>query len=178
MKLNKSKLIALLLSLAALLAVTVGSTLAYLATSTAPLENKFDPAQVSCVVNETFNGTQKTDVSVKNTSDIPAYIRAAVIVTWTDASGNISAKSPVLVTDYTMTLAENSGWVINGNYYYYTSPVAAGESTGILISSIIDTETVNEGYELTVEIVAEAIQSQPETAVKAAWGFVPGATTN
>lgn len=161
----------LVVSLLALLLVVAGGTLAWL-TAQDSVSNTFTPAHVTCDVEETFNGTAKSNVSIKNTSDIPVYIRASIIVTWKDFSGNVYGQKPDS-NDYDMQMPENSSWVLGTDgYYYYTSPVAVGDTTGTLISSC----TVKAGatppgddYKLSVEIIAEAIQSQPDRAVADAW---------
>ena len=162
----------LVVSLLALLLVVAGGTLAWL-TAQDSVSNTFTPAHVTCDVEEKFDGKTKSDVTIKNTSDIPVYIRASIVVTWKDSNGNVYGQLPVAGTDYTMTMANDSKWVPNGGYYYYTSPVAVGDTTGTLISSC----TVKAGatppgddYKLSVEIIAEAIQSQPDRAVGQAWG--------
>ncbi len=173
MKLNK-KLIALSLALVAILSVTVGSTVAYLITKTAPVENVFDPAYVTCEVVESFDTSNnvKTNVGVKNTSDIPVYIRAAVVVTWTDASGAVSAKTPA-DTDYSITYDLTSGWAMGDDgYYYYARPVAVGATTNSLITEA-KPSGVKEGYTITIEILAEAIQSEPAEAVTQEWPNKP-----
>lgn len=160
----------LVVSLLALLLVVAGGTLAWL-TAQDSVSNTFTPAHVTCDVVEEFDGTTKSNVTIKNTSDIPVYIRASIVVTWKDSFGNVYGQKPVAGKDYTMTMASDSKWVPNGDYYYFTSPVAVGATTGTLISSC----TVNDGaaipkdYALSVEIIAEAIQSQPDRAVKEAW---------
>ncbi len=171
-KLNKKWLVlSLILALAVLGAV--GGTLALLTDNTSPLANIFQPAQVSCVITETFNGSEKTDVRVTNTSNIPAYIRAAVVVTWTAEDGSISAKAPQHGTDYSLDIDLANGWAYhNDGYYYYTSAVEVGAFTNQLIKSA-KALTVKEGYQLTVEVIAEAIQSQPDEAVLEAWGVLP-----
>ncbi len=166
MKLNK-KLIALSLALVSLLLVAVGSTAAYLFTKTEPVKNVFDPAYVTCEVVETFDTVNniKTNVGVKNTSDIPVYIRAAVVVNWVDANGAISAKAPVLGTDYSIAYDLANGWAIGSDgYYYYASPVAVGGTTSSLITEA-KPSSVKEGYTIAIEILAEAIQSEPASAV-------------
>ena len=52
-----------------------GIVYAYISTTTAQLNNVFTPSKVSCEVVETFYGTEKSGVTVQNTSDIPAYVR-------------------------------------------------------------------------------------------------------
>ena len=161
----------LVVSLLALLLVVAGGTLAWL-TAQDSVSNTFTPAHVTCAVDETFDGTTKSNVSIKNTSDIPVYIRASIIVTWKDSSGNVYGQLPVAGTDYTMTMANDSKWVPIGGYYYYPSPVAVGDTTGTLINKCVVSATAKKpnGYDLSVEIIAEAIQSQPDRAVQQAWG--------
>lgn len=161
----------LVVSLLALLLVVAGGTLAWL-TAQDSVSNTFTPAHVTCDVEETFNGTAKSNVSIKNTSDIPVYIRASIIVTWKDFSGNVYGQKPTS-SDYDMQMAKDSGWVLGTDgYYYYTSPVAVGDTTGTLISSCTEVagKAPAENYRLSVEIIAEAIQSQPDRAIQQAWG--------
>ena len=161
-----------------LLCCTVAGTLAYLVTSTDPVTNTFTPAHVSTAVDETFENGVKSDVKIKNTGDIPAYIRAAVIINWADGDGNVSA-TPVKTTDYTIKWTKE-GWVEHGGYYYYTAPVAVGALTGQLFTGceLAKGVTPPEGYSLQVTILADGIQSEPADAVIQAWGVDPSALTN
>ena len=135
-----------------------------------PVTNTFTPAQVSCEVDETFQNNVKSAVSIKNTSNIDAYIRAYVVVTWKDAQGNVYGKLPVKDTDYTMTMPNNTKWFKSGDYYYYPDAVPSGASTGMLIEEckLIGTPPAD-GYSLSVEIIAEAIQSLPAMTVASVW---------
>ena len=168
----------LVVSVLVLLLAVAGGTLAWL-TAQDSVNNTFTPAHVTCTVEETFNGTEKTNVQIKNTSDIPAYIRAYIVVTWKDADGNVYGKLPVANTDYTMTMGPN-GWAQKDGYWYCNTAVASGANTPVLISNceVKDNATIPDGYKLSVEIIAEAIQSVPDTAVKEAWGVVPSTLAN
>ena len=168
----------LVVSVLVLLLAVAGGTLAWL-TARDSVNNTFTPAHVTCTVEETFNGTEKTNVQIKNTSDIPAYIRAYIVVTWKDADGNVYGKLPVANTDYTMTMGPN-GWAQKDGYWYCNTAVASGANTPVLISNceVKDNATIPDGYKLSVEIIAEAIQSVPDTAVKEAWGVVPSTLAN
>lgn len=164
----------LVVSVLALVLAVAGGTLAWLSANTTPVTNTFTPAHVTCeVVEEKFDGTTKENVQIKNTSNIDAYIRAYVVVTWKNAQGNVYGKLPELGKDYTIEYATGTGWDEGSDgYYYYTSPVAANDGlTGVLITKC---EPVNgqapADYDLSVEIIAEAIQSQPDSAVQQAWG--------
>ena len=77
---KRKVILAALLLLAVCL--TVGITMAWLRADTASRQNTFTLAKVSCEVEETFDGTVKEDVSIRNTGTADAYIRAAIVVTW------------------------------------------------------------------------------------------------
>ena len=181
MKKNMKKKALLTMSVALLLAVVVGTTLAYILTNTDSVENTFKPSKVSCAVVEdggdpvaagTHNtGTEKKDVQIKNTGDTDAYIRVAVVVNWMSEDGTkVWATKPVEGDDYTINLDLNNGWSPVGDYYYYGSAVApcthkdGDEHTGCMTSVLISSCTpvagsAPDGYYLSVEIVASAIQS-------------------
>ena len=85
MKLNRKKGILLLAAAMLILVCGVGSTLAYLATQTGQVQNTFEPAYVrSSVIEESWNDGNlvKSNVTIKNTGNVSAYIRAAIVVTW------------------------------------------------------------------------------------------------
>lgn len=181
MKQNK-KALTLLVCLVVLIAATVGTTLAYLLVSSPTIENEFTPSKVSCDVEETFNGTSKTNVQIRNTGNTDAYIRAAVVVTWKNSSGAVYATTPAEGTDYSIDWnLTDDGWVKGADgFYYYTKEVApcshSGEQahsgclTGVLIDSCSPvSEDAPAGYSLSVEIVASAIQSAPDTVVSDEW---------
>lgn len=162
----------LVVSVLALVLAVAGGTLAWLTANSGPVTNTFTPAQVTCTVEETFDGTTKSDVKIKNTSNIDAYIRAYVVVTWKNAQDNVYGKLPIAGEgkDYTMTMPDNTKWFKSGDYYYYPDAVPSGASTGMLIKEckLIGTPPAD-GYSLSVEIIAEAIQSQPATTVASVW---------
>lgn len=174
--LPKKKVSLLLVSLVLIAAIAVGSTVAFIATSTEPITNIFNPANVTIDIDEKYENGVKTDVKVKNTGNTDAFIRAQIVVTWKDKDGNVSATKPVRGTDYTMTLNE-ADWFqgTDGFYYCKTSvaPDASNNLTPVLIKECkkVDGVTPPEGYDLSVEIIASGIQSTPDSAVKEAWGM-------
>lgn len=165
----------LLAAVIVLLAGAVGGTWAFLVAQSEPVQNNFTYAHVSCTIDEKFDGTTKSDVKIQNTGDIPAYIRARIVVTWKDERGNVSAV-PVKDTDYTITFNETD-WTQNDGYWYCNIPVAAMDSTPALITECKRTGTAPEGYNLSVEILADAIQSEPASAVTEAWNYTPTAAS-
>lgn len=165
------KPLAALVALVLILGAVVGGTLAYLAARTDAIVNTFNPTKVDITVEENFNGTTKEDVKIKNNGDTEVYIRATYVVTWKDAAGNVYPTQPVEGTDYSISLNLSEGWVQYGGYYYYTEPVAPGASTGVLITSCAPvSEKTPEGYFLSVDVLASAIQSVPADAAGQAWG--------
>ena len=169
-RIQNKKAAAALFSLFLILAVSVGATIAYLTSHTGDKLNTFTPGKVQTEIVEDFDGEVKENVSLKNTGDTEAYLRAAVVVTWKDSNGNIHADAPVQGTDYEMNLAAGTGWFQAADgYYYYSRPVPAGEQTNILIDSCKPL-VEKEDYVLSVEIIGSAIQSTPAKAVENAWG--------
>ena len=169
-RIRMNKLAILFIAVVMLIGAVVGSTVAFLVTETTPVTNTFEYAKVSCEVTENFTNNKKDNVRVKNTGTTDAYIRATYVVNWVDAQGNIASSDPAGYK-YTLTANLNNSWTKGSDgYFYYTSPIAPGDSTqGSLLTCTV-TYTDNPEYTLSVEVLAEAIQSVPEDAVKAAWG--------
>lgn len=168
------KPLAALVALVLILGAVVGGTLAYLAARTDAIVNTFNPAKVGITVEEIFKGSTKEDVKIKNNGDTEVYIRATYVVTWKDTAGNVYPTQPVEGTDYSIALNLSEGWVQYGGYYYYTKPVAPDASTGVLITSCAPVAgRAPEGYFLSVDVLASAIQSTPAKAVTEAWGVTP-----
>ena len=179
LKTNRKAPVALV-AILVLLCCAVAGTVAYLVTSTGPVTNTFTPGNVSCVVEETFENGVKSGVTIKNTGNIDAYIRTAVIVNWADAQGNVSG-TPVKDTDYVMDLnivtdeKPDAPWFKGSDgYYYCKTAIESGSETPVLIASCAKTTGagVPEGYDLQVTILADGIQSEPSNAVAEAWKVV------
>ena len=165
---NLSKIQLLILSLLVVTTVTVGGTVAYLSTNTAPVVNTFEPSHVTCSVTENFDGVTKSNVNVTNTSDIDAYIRVKLVTYRVNAAGQ-HIGGVAEIPEYT----PGANWVKHEEYYYYTLPVHPGESPAAnLISSIKLKSSYDDadGGKQVIEVMAEAIQSVPDKAIKEAWG--------
>lgn len=157
-----SKGATMLLAVALVLTFAAGGTLAYLAVTGGTVTNTFQAAQVSCQVNP--------DGTVKNTSNVDAYIRAAATANWMDSDGNI--------------YAANVGWTVagtnwtqgNDGFYYYQNRVTPGDETSVLAVTPSSSATdVPSEYSLKWVIVAEALQADgiADSAVEA-WSQAPG----
>lgn len=158
-------------ALVLLLAISVGGTAAFLVAKDDPIANVFNPSKVSCRVNEDgFDGGTKSNVTIENTGDTEAYIRAAIVVTWKDTAGNVYAGKPVAGMDYSITL-NTEDWVHGSDgFYYYKRPVAKDAGTTVLIRNCAPVqENTPDGYGLNVEILGSAIQSVPAATVENSW---------
>lgn len=174
------KPLAALVALVLIIGAVVGGTLAYLAARTDAIVNTFNPAKVDITVEEDFKGSTKKDVKITNTGDTEVYIRATYVVTWKDAAENVYPEQPQPGVDYNISLNLEQGWFYYNGYYYYTAPVAPLASTGVLIDLCTPvTGRAPEGYTLSVNVLASAIQSVPAEAVGQAWGvsIAPGSVT-
>lgn len=169
----KKKPLLLLIAITALL--TVGITLAYMFRQTAPIKNEFTEANVACSVQETFDGTQKTSIKVKNDSNIDCYLRVRLVSYWQNAQGpqgQIVGKPSVIPE-----LSFEDGWIPDSENatYYYTNPVKAGQTSGELLKAPLtlagETWNGKTVYQV-VNVFAEAIQAEPKEAVEAAWPFL------
>ena len=165
---HTGRLTAMVIATALLLALAISGTVAWLTTKDAPITNTFNPSKVACEVTESFNGTVKSSVNVKNTGDIDAYIRVKLVTYRTNAQGQHIGGTAELPS---FTLGAN--WVKYGDYYYYTLPVAAGQKPA---ANLTDTMTLTaeytdaDGGKQAIDVMAEAIQSVPAQAVGQAWG--------
>ena len=170
-----ARVIVIIIALSITAAIGIGSTIAYLVARTPPVDNTFTPVAVSCQIHENFDTANnvKRDVTVENTGDISAYIRVAIVVNWVSDSGTVYGGGPVAGTDYSISINDADWFICTDGFYYYKMPVDAGNHTTVLINSIAPVEgTEPEGYSLSVNIVASAIQSEPSAAVESAWRHV------
>ena len=173
-RIRMNKLAILFIAVVMLIGAVVGSTVAFLVTETAPVENKFTYASISTEIKEIFDGEKKSDVRVVNNGDTTAYIRATYVINWLDKNGNIVSSVP---SDYNYELELNIGnnWILGTDgFYYYKEPVAAGASTAGSLLTCKAVYPANPEYTLSVEILATAIQSTPASAARNAWPGMPG----
>ena len=159
--LNRKKTVLLLAMVVLILAGAVGGTLAYIVTSSGPVQNTFTPAHVTCAVEESdfVDGTStiKNNVTIRNTGNTSAYIRAAVVANWCDTSGKILAPQTVDLSGNTGT-----GWTKVGEYYYYNPAVQAAGYTSALITRYKPQmpESVPASAHLEMTIVCQAVQAE------------------
>ena len=154
MKKINNKSLLLLIAVAAMLAMAIGGTVAYLAASTPELVNTFSPSTVTTEITDKVENSVKKDVTIKNTSSIPVYMRVAVIANWYDDNGNIVAPW----NDYNGLGVDANKWTLVGGYYYYNGKVAAGDSVVLFTSYTQPTPPIS-GAHLEMDILAQVIQA-------------------
>ena len=161
-------------------AVTAGSVVAYLKINGGSVQNDFTVApDHNPEVNETFDNVIKQQVKVDiGEPGYAVYVRAAIVITWKDESGNVLGQPPVNDTDYVINL-NTTDWFVKDGFYYCINYVKSGDDSPILIESVKlkDGAVVPAGYKLNVEIITQTIQAAGKTdigdtpAVTDAWGI-------
>ena len=149
------KVIVLAIAAVLLLSATVTGTLMYLVSKTTAVTNTFEPATVTCEVQENFEGKVKKDVTVKNTYRVNAD---------GERIGGTAA-----IPGFT----PGEGWFEKDGFYYYKNPVAQNKTPaanligndGITLVKYTDAD----GGRQVIEVIAEAIQSVPTSVVKEYW---------
>lgn len=148
------------------LCVTVA---AYMLKNSKPVENTFDRAIVSCEAIEQFDSSSgvKSSISVKNTGNIPAFVRVYLVSSWQDDEGNVlPMESEIPPFDLADGWAETAPGI-----YEYKYEIAPNAETPNLLSdtSVITLATDPVGRIQVIDVFAEAIQSNPVTAKQEAW---------
>ena len=182
---KNNKPLLLLVSLALVLSVAAGGTVAFLVHQSETVKNVFSVAEVPIKVEESFVSNVKKNVKIKHigdSSDRDAFVRATVVANWVDGKGNVYSEKPVLDEDYTITWNKNNAvsygerWEQKGDYWYYMEPLEPGETTSDLIKKCeVKGTAPADGYKLSVEILAQSIQSdgtdgKGNKPIELAWG--------
>lgn len=160
---NGKRSLAALIALVLIICVAVGGTIAYIVTQTDKVENKFIPADVKIEIHETFDGTDKSSITVQNVQDdknVPCYIRVKLVSNMQE-DGKVTGSAAINAFNL------NDKWFDGGDgCYYYKDVVNVGASTANLLA---DGSTITLTNDQVVEVLAEGIQATPETAVTSAW---------
>lgn len=175
-KINKRYTL-LLISLTILFTVVIGGTLAYLLDSSDKVENTFTPAKVTVNIHEVKQQNIKYNIYVTNATlaskdAVPVYVRAKLVVYWTDMINNKEQVIPKPDNAEIVIPAPVNGWFLVDDTYYYPLVVKPGDSTlAMVLQANPITVTVPAGTSIKcyVDVRAEAIQAEPSDAVEAAW---------
>ena len=154
------------------LGVSIGATTAFLIDRTDSVTNVFEPADIGIQVEETFDQQTKSDVSITNKEDVDVYVRVALIPVWEDGEENVVAESASL-SDLQITYGSSGDWQEGSDgFWYYTRVLEGNASTELLIRSaeVLKTSVgYTKGYQMNLQVMAQAIQAEPKDAVTSAW---------
>lgn len=171
----------LIVSLVLLLAVVVGGSVAFLQDTTNQVENTFTPAKVEIDPTEStesldeegYTEYTKSQISFSNPKDddaVPVYIRATLVVYWSDM---INGEEQVIPKPAGATITGGTvlgtDWFQVGDIYYYGNQVGPGASTSVMLDTITVTIPDGSTAKCYIDVRAEAIQATPTTAVEEAW---------
>lgn len=157
----------LVLSLALVLLLMAGSagTSAWLTAGVEPLENVFEEGKVPPEIVEEFNGKTKEHVQVKNTGNIDAYIRVALVAVWLDEDGDVAADAAPAPS-----FTHHANWFFEDGFWYHKVKVAPEGLTEDLIDEF--EMPTRDGLTYELQVIASSIQADPKDAVEHAWPAV------
>lgn len=164
---KSKKSLTALIALILIICLAVGGTVAFIVTQTQAVKNTFTPSDVTVDIQEEFNGSIKSSITVLNVDDadeedVPCYIRVKLVSNIQDNDGNVLRAAPL------GEISLNSDWIDGGDgCYYYKNVVEVGKSTSNLLADGASI-TLTDGQ--VVEVLAEGIQAMPKQAVIDAWG--------
>ena len=180
----------LVIAAALALVTAIGGTMAWLTTHSEGLTNTFTPATISGNILEgengfTFDGNTKESVRIKNTSDVPVYVRVALVPTWVNAAQEPMAE-PCSLDDLDITWGDNkeTDWFVKDGYYYYKTPVSADGETSVLIqSATVKADKTPAGCNMNLQVLLQMIQAEGVNAggkkpVELAWDVTVNADGN
>jgi len=109
--------------------------------------------------------TVTKDVKIHNDTIEPAWIRVKLLHTIKSEDGETQPNTlnGVEMVQYNVPEANASKWVKDGDWYYYTEPLAGGADTASLIETVhFAAEMDNRYQDCTIElsVEAEAVQSK------------------
>lgn len=160
----KKRTVVIIISSVLLLCTATTATIAYIVTKTDTQGNTFVPP-VARIHIEGYD-------DITNVGNIPIYVRAFAVANWLseDDEHTISSEVPKIDVDFDL-YQHSEGWFLaSDGFYYYTKPLAPGE-TVVLFTNAIQL-TKKPGYELRLQLLASSIQADPIDAVNQAWPSV------
>lgn len=157
---------AVLIGLSAMLlaVATIGGTLAWLTSTPPTLTNTFIPGDVPNEIHEDFNGSTKSNVTIKNVGNVPAFIRVALVPAWRNNDTDHTGAG--LATNGTYTISINTAdWTLGSDgYYYYKNAVQPNASTTALVNSCSPlTSGLSASYKgkvFELSVISQSVQSE------------------
>lgn len=175
------KLISVVLSITAVLLLSVTGTFAYINYRTDTVSNKFDKGLINITVNENFEPDDITTegidkkVIIKNDSlsgqlnVADCYVRVNLVATWVNDDGTVNPVNADEMIDYTLNLTDDGWSKGDDGFYYYSQKLGKDESTTCLLEKVAlkDNVTRPDSGHLEVNVLADAVSADKfETAWK------------
>lgn len=117
--------------------------------------------------------TQSKIVTVESTGSLNAWVRVKVekTVTSTVNGQQLAVDTSLFSCDF-----NTKDWTQNGEYWYYNTPLKAGETTAPLFQNVTFASEMDNTYAsstITFFVIANAVQSEGNgsSALDAAWGI-------
>lgn len=171
MKTKKSKKFYFILVIFLIMVISgISLTIAFLVRQDST-SNQFMLGVVTPEIIEIFDTENKVkrDVAIKNSGNVPIYIRTLITIYFKDNEGNVLADAPVGNLDYQLTLSTSANWILSEEgYYYYKTPINPDDLTDVLIEECKELKAYDDKI-LVVDVIAQAIQAEPEKAAEEAW---------
>ena len=157
----------LCIAVLALALVTVGGTLALMATSPKALLNNFTAASIDTEIKEEVGGDGTKQVSITNKGPSDAYVRARIMVSGVEkdqveivgsvpSDAGIAANKVYLVMPNSTTWKQATGETEKDDFYYYLGVLPKGGETDNLLTEVVfGSELANDqkflaGFNITV----------------------------
>jgi hypothetical protein len=156
---------AVLLGLAAalLVAASIGGTLAWLTSAPSGLTNTFVPGKVPNEITETFDGSTKSNVRIKNVGNVNAFIRVALVSSWRNNDADHTGTGLSATGTYDITI-NTTDWTLGSDgYYYYNSAVQPDGSTAVLVISCSPKTGLSDSYlgkVFELDVISQSIQAE------------------
>ena len=170
----KKKNLIILFSVFVLSSITILGCVSWI-TKSVQAVNTFVVPVLAANLDEDFKDNRKSHVTIENTGNTPVYVRATFVVQFKNEQGMILEELPIENIDYSIRIADDTGWFLGEDgFYYYPYPVEENEATAVLIQDCVLLDLPQSNKILSVDILAQTIQSSPVSAVEDAWDVVTG----
>lgn len=171
MKFRKKSLV-LLVCVTLLLTFAVSGTVAFLADNDGPVTNTFTPTKVEVTVeDEVTEDGAKQNVIIHNNSDIPVYIRVAVVAYWVKDKQIVAPWNA-----YDLPIA--SGWNRASDGFYYYGPTTEEDIYFFQKDEKYSATSPVNGAHLEMDIIVQAVQADGMNATNAQDAFAKAAVVS
>lgn len=147
----------------------MGVSLAYMFKELSPKTASFEKAIVTCSTNVLSDNHQINSISVTNTGNTKAFVRICLSVHMENNDNQIVGA----FTSMPYIAYDINNWIKDGDTYYYRYALNPGESTRAFLQSTITltgTSFNNAPARQVIDILAEAVQTEPTSAIEETWG--------